>query len=68
MAAGQTFTLIYRGQRLLVCEGQDGTLEFRMGRHRQTPDAKTFGPAVKEAVKFMLDNAGEIDESRYIRG
>ena len=58
MAAGNTFTLIYKGSRLLVCEGQDGTIEFRMGKHRETPKAKSFNAAVKEATKWMLDNAG----------
>lgn len=67
MAAGNTFTLTYRGQRLLVCEGQKGALEFRMGKHREVPKAKTFNAAVKEAVKWMLENAGKIDESRYER-
>ena len=58
MAAGQTFTLIYRGERLLVVETQDGTIEFRMSSHRETPKAKSFNAAVKEATKYMLDNAG----------
>ena len=68
MAAGETFTMIHKGKRLLVCEGQDGTIEFRMGRHRQAPDkAKTFGPAVMEATKWMLAHASDVDESRYER-
>jgi len=67
MKGGRTFTLIHKGQRLLVCEGMDGTVEFRIGRHREVPKAKTFNAAVKEATKWMLDNTGEIDERSYER-
>ena len=67
MAAGQTLTIIYRGDRILVAEGMDGKIEFRIGRHRETPKAKTFGPACKEALSYMLTQAGEMDESRYER-
>ena len=65
--AGQTFTLVYKGTRLLVAEGQDGTVEFRVGRHRQTPKAKSFNAAVKEATVWMLANAGHMDETIYDR-
>ena len=58
--AGRTMTIIHKGDRLTVCEGQGGELEFRMGRHRQTPVAKSFNPACKEAVVYLLKNAGEM--------
>ena len=29
-----------------------------MSSHRETPKAKSFNAAVKEATKYMLDNAG----------
>ena len=57
---GRTFTLIHKGDRLIVAEGMDGTVEFRLGRHRVTPKAKSFNAAVKEAAKYLLDNAGEM--------
>ena len=53
-------TIIYRGSRLLVAEGQDGAIEFRIGKHRVTPKAKTFKPACKEGMQYMLDNAGDM--------
>jgi hypothetical protein len=65
--AGQTFNMSYRGTRLTVAQGQDDTIEFRVGDHRQTPKAKTFKPAVREAVTWLFENAGKIDESRYER-
>jgi hypothetical protein len=58
MAAGQTFTLIHKGERLVVVEGQKGEVEFRMGDHRIAPKAKSFNAAVKEATKYLLDHAG----------
>jgi len=57
---GRTFTMIHKGDRLLVAEGMDGSIEFRIGRHRVTPKAKTFNPACKEAVAWLLDHAGEM--------
>jgi len=57
---GRTFTLIHKGDRLVVAEGQDGTVEFRLGKHRETPKAKSFAPACKEAVIWMLTHAGEM--------
>lgn len=53
-------TLIHKGERILVAEGQDGIVEFRFGMHRVTPKAKTFEPACKEAVKWLLESAGEM--------
>ena len=56
--AGQTMTLAHKGMRITVCEGQDDTVEFRVGNERVQPKAKTFAPACKEAVKFLLEQAG----------
>jgi hypothetical protein len=54
-------TITHKGMSLIVCEGQDNTVEFRIGDHRQAPyRAKTFSPACKEAVAWMLANAGEM--------
>jgi hypothetical protein len=62
MMAGRTFTFIHKGDKLLVCEGQDNTVEFRIGKHRQTPSETRskdkFVAACKEAVVYMLANAG----------
>ena len=63
MAAGQTLTIIYRGDRLLVAEGMDGTIEFRIDKHRITPKAKSFNAACKEAMVWILANAGEMKGS-----
>ena len=65
--AGRTMTIIHKGTKLTVCEGQDDKVEFRVGRHRQTPKAKTFNPACKEALAWMIANAGEMDEGVYER-
>jgi len=58
--AGRTMTLIYRGDRITVCEGGDGDLELRMGKHRETPKAKSFEAATNEARKWLLSNAGDM--------
>ena len=65
--AGRTMNISHKGQRLTVCEGQDDKVEFRIGKHRETPKAKSFNAAVKEAAKWMLDHASDVDESRYER-
>ena len=67
MAGGRTFTLIHKGRKLLVCEGMDGTVEFRMSKHRVKPKAKSFNAAVREATKYLLDYDGSVDESAYER-
>ena len=58
--AGRTMVLSHKGDRLTVAEGQDGTVEFRLRHHRETPKAKSFAPACKEAVTWLLANAGEM--------
>lgn len=58
--AGRTMTLHYRGTRMTVAEGQKGEVEYRVGNHRETPKAKSFDPACKEAVVWLLANAGEM--------
>lgn len=60
--AGRTFGMTHKGVELIVCEGQDDTVEFRItGGKRMTPEkAKSFGPACKEAVVYMLAHAGEM--------
>ena len=58
--AGRTMNISHKGQRLTVCEGQKNEVEFRIGKHRETPKAKTFNAACKEAVVWMLANAGEM--------
>jgi len=60
-------TLIHKGDRIVVCEGQDGNLEFRYGEHRATPDAKTFEAATNEARKWLLGVAGGM-KGDYERG
>jgi len=56
--AGRTMTLIYRGDRITVCEGTDGVLEMRFGKHRVTPEAKSFPAATNEARRWLLNNGG----------
>ncbi len=58
--AGRTMNLAHKGVRVLVCEGQDNTVEFRTGGAHITPAAKSFPAACKEATKWLLDNAGEM--------
>ena len=58
--AGRTMTITHKGLTLIVAEGQDDTVEFRIGKRRQAPKAKSFGPACKEATVWMLANAGEM--------
>ena len=53
-------TIIHKGSRLLVAEGMDGTIEFRIGKHRVTPKAKSFNPACKEGLTWLLDNSGDM--------
>ena len=55
---GRTMTLIHKGDRIVVVEGQNGELEFRQGRHRATPTSKTFEAATNEARKHLLATAG----------
>ena len=58
--AGKTLTIMHKGMRLTVAEGQRDELEFRIGNNRETPKAKSFNAACKEAVVWMLANAGEM--------
>ena len=58
--AGRTMMIVHKGRRLTIAEGQGNEVEFRMGDHRETPKAKSFDAACKEAVKWMLDNTGEM--------
>ena len=64
---GRTLTIIHKGDRLLVAEGMDGTVEFRIGKHRVTPKAKSFNAACKEGMKWMLDRSGDM-KGNYERG
>jgi hypothetical protein len=56
--AGRTLTIIHKGDRLTICEGQDNELEFRLGKHRMAPKAKSFDQACREGLKYMLSNSG----------
>jgi hypothetical protein len=59
--AGRTFTFTHKGETLIVAEGQDDRVEFRIGTSRRAPEkAKGFNAACKEAVVYMLANAGEM--------
>lgn len=58
--AGRTLSIVHKGTTLIVAEGQDNRIEFRVGAHRETPKAKTFVPACKEALAWILANAGEM--------
>jgi hypothetical protein len=51
-------TIKHKGECLIVAEGQDNRVEFRFGGHRETPKSKGFNAACKEAVTWMLKNAG----------
>jgi len=51
-------TLIYRGDKIVVREGLDGSLEFKTGVHTVIPEAKKFEAATNEARKWLLANAG----------
>ena len=53
-------TIIHKGDKLVVCEGQDNKVEFRIREHRETPKAKSFNAACKEATAWMLANAGHM--------
>ena len=60
---GRTMTIIHKGERLIIAEGMSGELEFRIGRHRETPKAKSFNAACKEAVVWLLANTGGLKGS-----
>jgi hypothetical protein len=58
--AGRTMTIIHKGDRLVIAEGQAGEVEFRMGKHRAFPKAKSFNAACKEGVAYMLKSSGDM--------
>ena len=63
MAGGRTLTIIHKGERVTVVEGQDGTVELRFGPNgdeRIRPKAKGYRPACREAMTWMLNFAGEM--------
>jgi hypothetical protein len=63
MPGGRTVHIVHKGERVLIAEGQDGTIEFRFGPNgdaRVRPNATTYRKACHEALTWMLDNAGEM--------
>ena len=63
MKGGRTLTIIHKGERVTVVEGQDGTVEFRFGQDgagRVKPKAKSYRAACREAMTWMLNFAGEM--------
>lgn len=58
----RTATVSYRALTIVIREGNTGTLEFRMKHPDQTitPKAKTFGPACREALNYVLEHGGEM--------
>ncbi len=58
--------LSFRGTTIQVKEGVDGRCSLVVSEYRQDTDKK-FPGACREAVKYLLDNAGKIDESVYER-
>ncbi len=55
----------HRGITVQVKEGTEGCV-LQISNHQEQTDAK-FPAACREAVKYLLENAGTIDESVYAR-
>ena len=56
---GRSMILSHRGQQITVVEGLDGTCELRFRDYRQGSE-KTFPGACREAMTWLLTNAGEM--------
>ena len=57
--AGRTFTLSHRGMTILVKERQDDTVVLQYANHSEDT-TKKFPAACREALKWLLDNAGQM--------
>ncbi len=55
----------HRGVTVQVKEGTEGCV-LQVSNHQERTDAK-FPAACREAVTYLLKNAGTIDESKYVR-
>jgi len=57
--AGRTITITHLGQTVLVKEGYNGKCVLQFRDHIEETDKK-FGPAARYALKWMLENAGQM--------
>lgn len=57
--AGRTMTIKHKGLRVLVAEGHDDRVVLRCNGHDE-PTEKKFPAACRQAVSWLLANAGEM--------
>jgi hypothetical protein len=61
----RTATVSHRALEILIREGSDGRIEFRLKNPDQTitPKSKSFDAACREALKHVLEHGGEMKGS-----
>lgn len=64
---GRTMSITFRGTKVMIREGYDGTLEIVAGKHRERGEWKTFDAACRYALKWVLANGGVMTEEPYRR-